>query len=107
MKKANILMIGGVACLCGCAGGPVPMGRDTYMIQRGGWPHMDEYALEAKCLKDANNFCDNRGLVIIQTTFNGRDGRAFVNNASCELVFKAVPKGSTEVAGTNSVVRHE
>jgi hypothetical protein len=97
MQKTFLLPLALCASfICGCASNVVPMGKDTYMIQHGGWPHMDEYSLEAKCLKDANKFCDKRDLVMVQTTFNGRDGRAFVNNASCELVFKAVPKGSPE-----------
>lgn len=90
------------ALLCGCASNVVPMGRDTYMVQHGGWPHMNEGAMEIDCLKDANKFCVKRGLDLIQTSFTGRDGQVFAHNATCELVFKAVPKGSREDVQQNT-----
>ena len=98
-------LITAAALLCGCASNIVSMGKDTYMVQHGGWPHMNEGAMEVDCLKDANKFCDKHGLDLIQTTFNGRDGEVFAHNATCELVFKAVPKGSPEDVRTNTVIR--
>src|ERR1022692_1971267 len=97
MQKSFLLPLTLCAVLiCGCASNVVPMGKETYMIQHGGWPHMNESSLEAKCLKDANSFCEKRGLVMVPVSINGIDGRAFVNNASCKVVFRAVPKGSPE-----------
>jgi len=70
------------------------MGKDTYMVERGGWPHMNQFALETHCLKDANRFCEKRGLAMVPISRIGRDGQVFQNNATFKLVFRAVPPNS-------------
>jgi len=54
MKNAALPLLAILAACAGatgCAGGRVvSMGNDTYMVERGGWPHMNEFALETKCL---------------------------------------------------------
>lgn len=102
-NKALLSLMLGTTLICGCASNVVPMGKNTYMIEHGGWPHMNEYSLQAHCLKDANRFCDKHGLDLIQTSFTGRDGQVFAHNATCKLIFKAVPKGSPEDVPQNMV----
>jgi hypothetical protein len=92
MKKIILPMLITVAILlCGCASNVVPMGRDTFMVEHGGWPDMNESSLEAKCFREANAFCEKKGLVMVPVSINGTDGRVFANNASCKVVFLAVP----------------
>jgi len=57
---------------------------------------MSGFAMKQKCLRDADRFCRKRGLGMVPVNATVRDGQAFVNNASCEFVFKAVPTNSPE-----------
>jgi hypothetical protein len=92
--KTFILFLA-AAVVSGCAGGKVvSLGKDTYMVQRGGWPHMNMYALQAKCVEDANRFCAKRGLVMVPVSTVGRDGNVLANNATFKLEFMAVPTNS-------------
>jgi hypothetical protein len=68
----------------------VSMGKDTYYVERGGWPHMNQYALEAKCLRDANRYCESHHLAMEPVSSVGREGEAFQHNATFRLIFKAV-----------------
>jgi hypothetical protein len=89
-----------VILAAGCASNAiVSTGKDTYMISRGGWPAMNGFAVQAECYKDANQFCKDRGLVMVPVSTTMINGQAFVHNASCELVFKAV--ASTNVPTAN------
>jgi hypothetical protein len=97
MQKTFLISLA-LFCLliCGCASNVVPMGKDTYMIEHGGWPDMSEAPLEADCLRDANHFCDKKGMAMETVSITGINGRAFINNASCKLVFRTIPKGSPQ-----------
>jgi len=89
MRKIILLTM--AVALTGCTGSRIiQMGSNTYMIERGGWPHMNEFALESKCYKDANNFCQKRGLAMVVVSTDGQAGQDFGHNASFKLVFKAV-----------------
>jgi hypothetical protein len=90
--KTNILIIGLAALLAaGCASNSIaPMGNDTYMINRGGWPRMNGFAVQSECYRDANQFCTNRGLIMIPVSTTMIDGQVFDHNASSTLVFIAV-----------------
>ena len=75
----------------GCASpNLVKTGRDTYMVNGGGWPRMNGFAVESECYQAANQFCATRGLVMGTASATTIDGQPFVHNASCKLVFKAV-----------------
>jgi hypothetical protein len=102
MRKLVLIPLVLALLMCGCASSVEPMGNNTYMVEHGGWPHMDEGAMEVDCLKDANRFCKKHELDLIQTSFTGRDGQVFVRDATCKLVFKAVPKGSQEDVQQNT-----
>jgi len=77
--------------LGGCASPVVPMGANTFMVEHGGWPHMNQFALEAKCVRDANRYCERRGLVMVPVSTSGQEGQAFSHNATCKFIFRAVP----------------
>ena len=91
--------------LVGCSTGVVPMGRDTYMVARNGSTLSSKAGLEAKCLKDANEFCAQRKLVMIPISSSGRDGLPvpFGKGGKCDLVFKAVPQGSAQDVPTTMI----
>jgi hypothetical protein len=90
--KTQILIIGLAALLtAGCASnGIAPMGSNTYMINRGGWPHMNGFAVESECYRDANQFCTEHGLFMVPVSATTIDGQVLANNASCKLIFRAV-----------------
>ena len=68
------------------------------MVAHSGSTLTHEASLKAKCYEEANAFCAARGLVMVPVSTAGRDGNPvpFGKGASCELVFKAVVKGSPE-----------
>ena len=90
--KTKLIIIGLAALLAtGCASnGIVPVGKDTYMINRGGWPAMNGFAVESECYRDANRFCQSRGLVMVPVETTTIDGKVFTHNASSKFIFKAV-----------------
>lgn len=94
MKKFIFLPLALCAVLlCGCASGVVSMGKDTYMVARRGTVYTPEFSLEAKCLKDANKFCQKRGEAMVFVSKSGHDG-GFGQMSSCEVIFRAVPTNS-------------
>jgi hypothetical protein len=99
----NCFLIFAAAILSGCSSGIVPMGPNTYMVQHSGSSLSSKSAMQAKCLKEANKFCEEKGLVMIPVSTEGRDGLPvpFGHGANCELVFKALPAGTPH--DTNSV----
>jgi len=103
IMKTKLAIIGLAALLAaGCSSGPVPVGKDTYMIHRGGWPAMNGFAVEADCYKAANSFCEDRGLIMVPVSTDTIDGKAFAHNASSKLVFKAIAStNASAVLATN------
>ena len=91
MKKIAIPLSLILFYMTGCAGGRIThMEGNTYMVERGGWPHMNEYALETKCMADADKFCQKRGLEMKVISTDGVNGQDFGHNASFKLIFQAV-----------------
>lgn len=77
--------------LCGCVGPTfAPMGKDTFMICHRGEIYSTVGSLKITCLRDANKYCEKRGLVMIPVSTSGHDG-GFGVMGTCELVFLAVP----------------
>jgi hypothetical protein len=97
MKKLRATVVMGqlLLTLSGCASGVVSMGKDTYMVARKGSSWSTATSLKAKCLKDANEYCERRGLVMVPVSFAGRDGGIGVMG-SCEVVFRAVSPTDAE-----------
>lgn len=77
--------------LCGCVGPTfAPMGKDTFMICHRGEIYSTVGSLKITCLRDANKYCEKRGLVMVPVSTSGHDGGLGVMG-TCELVFLAVP----------------
>ena len=89
MKKLSALFLIAMV-FCGCSSPISKMGKDTYLISRRGSMFSTVGSLRIKCLKEANRFCDKRGLAMVAVSTSGRNGAAGVVG-SCELVFLAVP----------------
>lgn len=89
----RILLIVCVALMSGCSTGIVSMGKDEFMVSHKGSAYSTESALKAKCLKDANRYCEERGLEMTVVSTIGHDP-AFGVMGVCELVFKASPTNS-------------
>lgn len=66
------------------------MGKDTYLINRRGSMFSTVGSLRIQCLKEANRFCEKKGLEMVAVSTSGRNGAPGVVG-SCELVFLAVP----------------
>jgi hypothetical protein len=99
MKKIVIPMALTLLALTGCVGGRViPMGDDTYTVERRGEIYSTKFSLEAECLKDANKYCQKHKLHMTVLEANGSDPTAMVHMGSCQLVFKAVPTNSVTTA---------
>ncbi len=64
----------------------VPMGKDTYMVSHKGGAGSTQFSLKAKCLKEANKFCEKKGLVMVVVSTAGRDP-GFGVMGSCEVEF--------------------
>jgi hypothetical protein len=89
--KINLIIIGLAALfVTSCATTDViSIGKDTYMVNRGGWPAMNGFACETECYQAANEFCAKKHLAIASSTPTTIDGKVFAHNASCKLVFVA------------------
>ena len=101
----HIFLALALSLLASCTTGIVSMGKDTYMVARRGSTLSSKAGLEAKCLKDASQFCAQKKLVMIPISAIGRDGNPvpFGKGGSCDLVFKAVPPGSPQDVPTTMV----
>jgi hypothetical protein len=99
MKLLNLSLIGVIALsVSACSTGIVSTGGNTYMVAHSGSTLTHEASLKAKCYEEANAFCAARGLDMVPVSTAGRDGNPvpFGKGASCELIFKAIVKGSPE-----------
>lgn len=95
MKKIVIPLSLILFTLTGCVGGRIiPMGNDTYQVERRGEVYSTKFSLEAECLKDANNYCRKHKLAMTVLQANGNDPTPMEHMGSCQLVFKAVPTNS-------------
>lgn len=72
------------------------MGKDTYMVSYQGSTLQTKANLEAQCLRDANTFCAQNGLMMVPISSTGRNGLPvpFGKGGTCDLIFKAVPPDS-------------
>jgi hypothetical protein len=68
------------------------MGKDTFFVSHTGSTLTTVSSLKVECLKDANQYCEQRGLAMVVVSTTGHDGRFWTSKrAECELVFLAVP----------------
>lgn len=58
----RLILLAAALTLTGCASGPQPMGRDTYiMTDTGAWTWSSGGALKAGLFGDATKFCASQG----------------------------------------------
>jgi len=77
--------------LAACTTGIVPIGPNTYMLSGSSPGLIGKGAVEAKLLKQANEWCEKRGMVMIPIDSTGHDAIYMGNWANAEVKFKAVP----------------
>jgi hypothetical protein len=79
------------ATLSACTSGIVPIGPSTYMLSGSSPGLIGKGAVEAKLLKQANEWCQKQGLVMVPIDSKGQDAIYMGNWANAEVKFKAVP----------------
>jgi len=79
------------ATLTACTSGIVPIGPSTYMLSGSSPGLIGKGAVEAKLLKQANEWCQKQGLVMIPIDSTGQDAMYMGNWANAAVKFKAVP----------------
>lgn len=83
--------------LVGCASGPQPMGRDTYiMTDTGAWSWSSGGTLKAGLYRDATKFCESKGKEMMPVNTNQRDG-SMSNFAQAELQFRCLDPNDKEL----------
>jgi hypothetical protein len=99
MKKKTIGLLTLTTLIFGCASsGPVPMGRDTFMITKQSSTGFHSGAsVKADIYREANEFCDKKGLKfqpVSDRALDGVPGRAFAN---AEIIFRCLREGDIEI----------
>jgi hypothetical protein len=88
----NYFTIAAVAALCGCSTGIVPTDQGKYMIENhGGGPAATGETIKADVYKEANKFCEAKGLTLLTVSIKTQNTIPFVHGPSASLEFKCVP----------------
>lgn len=90
--------------LIGCATTTdvVPMGPDTYMISASApGARKSGSVLKASLYKQADEWCRERGLVMVPVSEQSANSTGIGSGASAEVVFRAVKPGDPEIRRTN------
>ncbi len=84
--------------LAGCAStGVIPVGSNTYMVSKqtaSGF--QTAVGIKAEILKEANEFCEKRGLRMMVVSLRSKDGEPGRSYGTAELVFKAIKESDPE-----------
>ena len=88
--------------LLGCSSsGPVPMGKDTYMLSNtGAWSWSSGSALKGDLFREANDFCQSQGKQLMPINTNSIDG-GFSNFAHAEVQFRCLANNDPELKRPN------
>jgi len=97
-KLALIRTLVPVALLAGCAAsGPVPMGKDTYMLSNtGAWSWSSGAGLKGDLLREADAFCKKQDKQLMPINTAQKDG-GFSNFAQAELQFRCLAENDPEL----------
>ncbi|MEX3687920.1 hypothetical protein AB3X91_14750 [Paraburkholderia sp. BR14263] len=88
MKK--LISLATVLALAGCASGPKPMGRDTYiMTDTGAWSWSSGSELKAGLFGDATKFCASQGKEMMPVNTDQTDA-SFSRFAHAEIQFRCL-----------------
>ena len=101
-KVAFLVSLFAATTLAGCASpGPVPMGKDTYMLSgTGAWSWSSGAALKGDLFREADAFCLSRGKQLMPVNTASNDG-SFSRFAQAELQFRCLAEGDPELARPN------
>lgn len=91
MNKALLALL--ALGLAGCASsGPIPTGKDTYMItkQSAGGMAVSGAKVKAQILREANDFCASNGKTMELLDSNAKNAIPFARMPSAEISFKCV-----------------
>lgn len=88
-----------VLFITACASsGPVPIGRDTYMITKQSSTGFHSGAsVKADIYREANDFCIKQGLQFQPVKDNTKDGMPGYAFANAEVVFRCLVDGDREI----------
>ena len=95
--------------LSACTTDVLPCGPDTYTITSGGAGFSDA-GVRTRVLTKANDFCTQRGLVMVPVSMDSERGVYGKKAPNATLVFRALRPGDPDikrpnVEGPNSIVR--
>lgn len=87
-----------IATVLGCAStGVIPVGGNSYMVSKQtATGFQTAVSIKAEVLREANEFCEKKGLRMIVVSLRTKDGEPGRSYATADLVFKAVRETDTE-----------
>ncbi len=99
MKQLHAAVVVVGIALAGCASsGPVPIGKDTYMITKQSSTGFHSGAsVKADLYREAGEFCAKTGLEFQPVGENAKDGVPGFRFANAEVVFRCLASGDPEV----------
>ena len=101
MKRATAAILAAVI-LTGCSTGVVPAGPQTFMISVTEGPGLTNGgAAKARTYREASQWCDKRGLVMVPIASNTHPTQVFGRYAGSELTFRALKPGDPEIKRPN------
>lgn len=95
MRVATVLVVGALA---GCASsGPVPIGKDTYMItkQSAGGAFVSPGSIKVEIIREAQAFCGSTGKVFQIANSNERPAQNSLPSA--EIQFMCLNEGDRDI----------
>ena len=103
MKTHTLISIFVLLVLTACASsGPVPIGRDTYMITKQSSTGFHSGAsVKADIYREANEYCVKQGLQFQPVRENTKDGVPGYAFANAEVVFRCLVDGDREINRPN------
>ena len=89
-----LLVLGG-----GCASsGPVPMGKDTYLLAKsGGLFTISGGEVKAELYREANEFCLRQNKQLMPVNESSRDAAYYSNYANAEIQFRCLAEGDPQL----------
>jgi hypothetical protein len=96
LKTHTLLCVMIAFLFVGCSSGVVPMGRDTYMISGSQPGLIGTGTVRARLLREADQWCRTRGLVMVPVSYTGSDAIAGQKMANAEVIFRAVSNSDYE-----------
>lgn len=100
--RLKMLTLIGIAALTGCTStGVIPCGYQTYMISGSQPGIIGTGEVQARLLKEANDWCQKQGLVMVPVDILGHDAHVGQSNANATIRFKAVPPSEASKTQTS------